>query len=57
MCLGASRGQVYGSVGGGLGSWPKKPNGGKVDSRHGQHVFVVGDTFNSSMARMDLEGD
>jgi hypothetical protein len=34
-----------------------KPDGSRVDSRHVQHVFEVGDTFNCSMARMDLEGD
>jgi hypothetical protein len=34
-----------------------KPNGGRVDSRHVQRVFEVGDTFNGSMAWMDVEGD
>lgn len=34
-----------------------KPNGGRVDSGHVRRVFEVGDTFNGSMARMDVEGD
>ena len=48
---------MYGSAGGVTGSWPKSLMAAEVDSGYVQRVFEVGDTFNDSMVRMDVEGD